>query len=64
MLLDDKVAQYNCREFIANDPVSFPHSFDRREDVEVVALCDEYADRVFIQRRYHHGVEGWRLFLV
>ena len=38
MLLDDKVAQYNCREFIANDPVSFPHSFDRREDVEVVAL--------------------------
>ena len=38
MLLDDKVAQYNCREFIANDPVSFPHSFDSREDVEVVAL--------------------------
>lgn len=37
-LLDEKVAQYNCTGFIANDPISFPHSFSRREDIEIVAL--------------------------
>lgn len=37
-LLDEKVIQYNCPDFIANDPISFPHSFSRREDVEIVAL--------------------------
>lgn len=37
-VLDDKLARYNCKEFIADDPVSFPHSFTRREDVEIVAL--------------------------
>lgn len=37
-LLDEKAVQYNRREFIANDPVSFPHSFSKREDIEVAAL--------------------------
>ncbi len=37
-VLDEKLAIYNCREFIKNDPISFPHSFSRREDVEIVAL--------------------------
>lgn len=37
-VLDDKFAHYNCKEFIKNDPVSFPHSFTRREDVEIAAL--------------------------
>ena len=37
-LLDEKVAQYNTPAFIANDPISFPHSFTRREDIEIVAL--------------------------
>lgn len=37
-LLDEKVAQYNSTDFIANDPISFPHSFSRREDIEIVAL--------------------------
>lgn len=37
-LLDDKVLCYNNRDFIANDPVSFPHSFTKKEDVEIVAL--------------------------
>ena len=37
-LLDEKVVKYNCKEFIANDPISFPHSFSRREDIEIVAL--------------------------
>lgn len=37
-LLDEKVAQYNSTDFIINDPISFPHAFTRREDVEIVAL--------------------------
>lgn len=37
-LLDEKAAQYNIPSFIENDPISFPHSFSKREDVEVVAL--------------------------
>ena len=37
-LLDEKVAQYNRTDFIADDPISFPHAFTRREDVEIVAL--------------------------
>lgn len=37
-LLDEKVLQYNRLDFIANDPISFPHAFKRREDVEIVAL--------------------------
>ena len=37
-LLDEKTQQYNRPEFIADDPISFPHSFTRKEDVEIVAL--------------------------
>ena len=37
-LLDEKVLQYNCKEFIANDPVQFPHCFTEQRDVEIVAL--------------------------
>ena len=36
--LDDKLVRYNCKEFICNDPVLFPHSFTRREDIEIAAL--------------------------
>lgn len=38
MMLDEKAQQYNCASFIANDPISFPHSFSRREDIEIAAL--------------------------
>lgn len=37
-LLDEKAQQYNRPEFIADDPISFPRSFTRKEDVEIVAL--------------------------
>lgn len=37
-LLDEKAICYNNKEFIGNDPVSFPHSFTRKEDIEVAAL--------------------------
>ena len=37
-LLEEKFATYNSKDFIKDDPVSFPHSFSRREDVEIAAL--------------------------
>lgn len=36
--LDEKVAAYNTPEFIANDPVQFPHAFSDQRDIEIAAL--------------------------
>ncbi len=36
--LDTKVAQYNRPEFIANDPVSIPHLFTRKQDIEIMGF--------------------------
>ena len=38
MMLDSKVAQYNCKEFVKDDPVQFAHAFSDRKDIEVAAL--------------------------
>jgi uncharacterized protein (TIGR02757 family) len=37
-LLMAKHDQYNCPEFIVNDPISIPHSFNRKEDIEISAF--------------------------
>ncbi len=34
-LLDELVARYNCEDFIAEDPISIPHAFSGREDIEI-----------------------------
>jgi uncharacterized protein (TIGR02757 family) len=36
--LDEKVEQYNSRDFIKDDPVSIPHLFTRRQDIEIMGL--------------------------
>lgn len=36
--LDEKVLRYNRKEFIADDPVQFPHAFSEKRDVEIAAL--------------------------
>jgi uncharacterized protein (TIGR02757 family) len=36
--LDSKVVQYNRPDFIVSDPVSIPHAFTKREDIEIAAL--------------------------
>jgi uncharacterized protein (TIGR02757 family) len=36
--LDEKVAQYNRPEFIANDPVSIPHMFTKKQDIEIMGF--------------------------
>ena len=33
--LDEKVAQYNQPDFIPNDPVSIPHRFSKKQDIEI-----------------------------
>jgi uncharacterized protein (TIGR02757 family) len=63
-LLDEKVAQYNCPSFIENDPVSFPRSFSRREDIEIAALLASviaWGNRKMILasgNRMLHGIMG------
>ena len=37
-LLDEKAEQYNCKEFIKDDPVQFPHQFRDKRDIEIAAL--------------------------
>lgn len=34
-LLNEKAAQYNSLEFISSDPISIPHQFSKREDIEI-----------------------------
>lgn len=34
-LLDQKVAQYNNPDFIKSDPISIPHMFTQKEDIEI-----------------------------
>ena len=36
--LDAKVIQYNRQEFIPNDPVSIPHLFTKKQDIEIMGL--------------------------
>jgi len=36
--LDDKVEVYNTPAFIENDPISIPHQFTLKEDIEIIGL--------------------------
>lgn len=36
--LDEKVVEFNTRNFIAEDPVAVPHLFTRRQDIEIAGL--------------------------
>lgn len=37
-LLDQKAEQYNRPDFIADDPVSVPHAFSKKEDIEIAGF--------------------------
>ena len=37
-LLDKKVEQYNTLAFIANDPISIPHGFTLKQDIEIMGF--------------------------
>lgn len=36
--LNQKVDLYNCQGFIADDPISVPHRFTRKEDIEIIGF--------------------------
>lgn len=36
--LDQKVDQYNTPAFIENDPISIPHSFSKKQDIEIMGF--------------------------
>jgi uncharacterized protein (TIGR02757 family) len=36
--LDEKVIQYNNKVFIETDPISIPHRFEKKEDIEISAF--------------------------
>ncbi len=38
LLLDTKVVQFNRPDFIANDPISIPHRFEKKQDIEISGL--------------------------
>lgn len=53
-LLERKADQYNCPEFIANDPISIPHSFSKPQDIEAAgffAAILAWGQRVTIVRK-------------
>lgn len=36
--LDEKAAKYNCSDFIELDPISIPHQFSKKEDIEIIGF--------------------------
>ena len=36
--LDKKVAEYNRASFVSNDPISIPHEYTLRQDIEIAAF--------------------------
>lgn len=55
-VLDAKVLKYNCKEFIENDPVQFPHMFSEKKDIETVSLLASviaWGNRTMILRSGH-----------
>lgn len=36
--LNEKYAQFSCTGFIETDPISIPHQFSRKEDIEIAAF--------------------------
>src|SRR5829696_1666529 len=36
--LDNKVKEYNRREFIKDDPISIPHFFAKKQDIEIAGF--------------------------
>lgn len=51
--LDEKVEKYNCSNFIENDPISIPHRFASKEDIEIsgfLAATIAWGNRTMILR--------------
>lgn len=55
-ILDKKVALYNRKEFIENDPISIPHRYIRPQDIEIAGFLSAtiaWGNRVSIVKNGH-----------
>jgi len=58
--LDSKVVQYNHPGFIKNDPVSIPHLFTKKQDIEIMGLWAAvlaWGQRVTIINKCHELIK-------
>lgn len=58
--LDEKVTQYNTRDFIDSDPVQIPHLFSQKEDIEIagfLAATIAWGNRKMIIKNAHRMME-------
>jgi uncharacterized protein (TIGR02757 family) len=58
--LDSKVFQYNQPSFISNDPVSIPHLFTQKQDIEIMGLWAAvlaWGQRVTIINKCHELIK-------
>ncbi len=58
--LDEKVTQYNTRNFIDSDPVQIPHLFSQKEDIEIagfLAATIAWGNRKMIIKNAHRMME-------
>lgn len=58
--LDEKVTQYNTRDFIDSDPVQIPHLFSLKEDIEIagfLAATIAWGNRKMIIKNAHRMME-------
>ena len=58
--LDEKVTQYNNRDFIESDPVQIPHLFSLKEDIEIagfLAATIAWGNRKMIIKNAHRMME-------
>jgi uncharacterized protein (TIGR02757 family) len=58
--LDSKVAQYNQPSFIKNDPVSIPHLFTKKQDIEIMGLWASvlaWGQRITIINKCHELIK-------
>ena len=58
--LDEKVIQYNTRDFIESDPVQIPHLFTQKEDVEIAGFLSAtiaWGNRTMIIKNSHRMME-------
>jgi uncharacterized protein (TIGR02757 family) len=58
--LDEKVIQYNTRDFIESDPVQIPHLYSQKEDIEIagfLAATIAWGNRKMIIKNAHRMME-------
>jgi len=60
--LDEKVEQYNHPGFIESDPISVPHQFSTKEDVEIAGFLA--ATIAWGQRKTIVLCNGWMILLI